>query len=135
MKILILSEMAAIKYAKTTKVSTSIISITSTLEDDVVFEYNKNIKNIFRMKFNDVLDDNSDFAHPKQSDFNGLKNFIDNLDCELLIVHCFAGVSRSAAVAAAIFKYFKSNINLFEHKDYEPNVLVYNLACKELNIK
>lgn len=132
MKILIMSEMAAVEYIKQTKEYVSIISITSTLEDDVVFKHNGTLKNIFRMKFNDVLSTTDGFDAPKQKDFSGLKKFVDNLSCDVLVVHCFAGVSRSAAVAAAIMDYLKIEHDLFNSNEYEPNKLVYKLAKKEL---
>lgn len=132
MKILVMSEMAAVEYVKQTKQNISIISITSTLEDDVVFKHNGTLKSIFRMKFNDILSTIDGFDAPKQSDFNGLKKFVDNLDCEVLIIHCFAGVSRSSAVAAAVMDYLKMEHNLFNSNEYEPNILVYKLAKNEL---
>ena len=132
MKILVMSEMAAVEYVKNTKEYISIISITSTLEDDVIFEHNRTVKGIFRMKFNDVLSTDDGFDAPKQSDFNGLKKFIDNLNCNILVIHCFAGVSRSSAVAAAVMDYLKIEHDLFNNNEYEPNTLVYKLAKKEL---
>ena len=36
--------------------------------------------------------------------------FVDNINCDELIIHCYAGISRSAAVAAAISEYLKINL-------------------------
>lgn len=135
MEILILSEMAAIEYVKRLSVPTSVVSITCPLDDKVTFTRSKNLKNIFHMQFNDIVVKNGDFDCPKQADFKGLKKFIDELDCELLIVHCFAGVSRSAATAAAIAQYLGIEMEIFNSDDYDPNPLVYKLACEELDIK
>lgn len=135
MELLILSEMQAIDYATKLTVPTSIVSITCPLDDKVVFKHNGKLKNVFHMQFNDIVVKNGDFDCPQQEDFAGLKNFIDKLDCELLIVHCFAGVSRSAATAAAIAQYLGIEKEIFDNEDYDPNPLVYKLACKELNIE
>lgn len=135
MEVLILSEMEAIEYAKNLNVPTSIVSITCPLDDKVTFINSKNLKSVFHMQFNDIVVKNGDFDEPKQEDFKGLKKFIDSLNCELLIVHCFAGVSRSAATAAAITQYLGIEMEIFNSDDYDPNPLVYKLACKELEIK
>lgn len=50
-----------------------------------------------------------------------------------ILVHCHAGISRSAATAAAIMKYLGGNDALiFNHKAFDPNDLVYNLVLKAL---
>ena len=50
---------------------------------------------------------------------------------EVLLVHCFAGWSRSPAVAAAIDKMLnKKNITRY-WEDYEPNMLVFDTIVKE----
>ena len=102
MKVLVLSELQAIETVKHLNVSTSIISITCPLDDFVEFEKNSFLRDVFRMQFNDIEVCFKDFDIPKQNDFDGLKDFIDNLNCELLIIHCYAGVSRSAGVAGAV---------------------------------
>lgn len=48
----------------------------------------------------------------------------DKVDC--LVVHCNAGVSRSAGCAAAILKYFTgSDMQIFDDASKHPNMLVY----------
>lgn len=135
MKITVLSQAAAIEKAKNLNKSTSIISITEPLDENIEFEKTDNLKDIFRMQFFDLEVDFKSIEAPKQKDFNGLKNFVDNINCDELIIHCYAGVSRSAAVAAAISEYLKINLNIFNSQDFDPNKLVYKLACKELNIE
>ena len=136
MKMGVFSEFSAIEYSKTLKEKTNNISITSTLEDDVIFYNNKNITKIFRMKFNDIINDDLDegIMAPKQEDVKGLKEFVDNLDCDFLLVHCGAGVSRSAAIAAAINDYLKLGYDIFGDKSFSPNPTVYKIACKEFGI-
>ena len=97
-----------------------------------------NINGIFRMYFNDLITDfgkDKDFMPaPKQEDFAGLKKFVDNLDCELLVVHCGAGYSRSAAVAAAINDYLNLGYEIFGNPNYCPNLTVYSCCLQDFGI-
>lgn len=45
--------------------------------------------------------------------------------CDLLLVHCEAGVSRSPAIAAALHKIFVDNDDNLYFKRYQPNSHVY----------
>lgn len=129
------SEQYAIEIAKTTKKDTAIVSITCPEDPDIIFTNNESIKSIFRMKFNDIDTDKiPNLPPPKRDDFIGLKDFADNLCCEELIVHCGAGVSRSAAVAAALNEYLHLGYTIFGREQYHPNSLVYKYACIELGI-
>lgn len=50
-----------------------------------------------------------------------------------LVVHCGAGVSRSAGCAAAILKYFTgSDMQIFNDASKHPNMLVYRLVLGAL---
>jgi len=46
-------------------------------------------------------------------------------NCEVLMVHCYAGRCRSPAVAAALSK-IANNDDMIYFKNYTPNALVYN---------
>lgn len=51
---------------------------------------------------------------------------------ERLVVHCDAGVSRSAAVCAAIKRYLGfDNQDIFKNQQYEPNPLVYETLIQQ----
>lgn len=69
-----------------------------------------------------------------QSDALRIREFVDGLDdfnIDVLIVHCYAGVSRSAAVAAAILKEKTGDASEILDSDwYEPNRYVYDLLIK-----
>lgn len=77
---------------------------------------------------------------PRQSDFEGLREFVDDMNAlaNLLIVHCAAGVSRSPAVASAIEHYLGFEDTIWtkglDECDfvYKPNNYVYRLALLEL---
>ena len=119
---------------------TSVISITSTEDGDVAFLDNPNVAAILRLRFNDLTEtyDEEGFPYgrplPEPGDFEGLRAFVDALECERLIVHCWEGASRSAAVATAIFEARGGVDHLKTHGRYAPNPRVYALACRELGI-
>ena len=72
---------------------------------------------------------------PVKEDFMGLKEVIDSWNTGILIVHCGAGVSRSAGVMAAILEYLQvTDYDIFNDKRHIPNRLVYRLASQELGI-
>lgn len=141
MVIRICSLAAAQEAAEKAEGRLSVISITSDGDRDVVFRNRGNFDSILHLKFNDLQ---SEFDEegipygrpiPGQKDFDGLKKFVDGLHCELLIVHCREGISRSAAVAAAIFEYRNRTDTLRTGQAFEPNRLVYELSCCELGIR
>lgn len=118
----------------------SVISITATEDGDVAFPANENAVAILRLRFNDLTEayDEDGFPYgrplPEQRDFEGLKTFVDVLVGERLIIHCWEGASRSAAVATAIFEARDGVDHLKTHGRYAPNPRVYALACRELGI-
>ena len=134
------SQKQAIEFAKNTGFRTSIISITSKEEANVTFPENPNIVYVFHMKFNDLTEeyDEEGFPYgrplPHPDDFVGLKAFVEDLSCDILLVHCWEGNSRSAAVATAIYEYGGKIDELRLKRDACPNPLVYMLACRELGI-
>ena len=57
--------------------------------------------------------------------------FLDaHRDVDELLIHCRAGISRSAAVGAFARMYYRQP-PLPEHSPYLPNAYVYDLLCKE----
>ena len=132
------SRSGALKLAAAAQVSTSVISITSTEEDDLEFSGNTNIRSVLHLKFNDLTEGYDEYGMPygrplpKQKDFDGLREFVDALDCDHLIVHCWEGVSRSAAVAQAIYEFRGRTDTVRAEQPGRPNPLVYTLARREL---
>ena len=132
------SRSGALKLAAAAQVSTSVISITSTEEDDLEFSGNTNIRSVLHLKFNDLTEEYDEYGMPygrplpKQKDFDGLREFVDALDCDHLIVHCWEGVSRSAAVAQAIYEFRGGTDTVRAEQPGRPNPLVYTLARREL---
>lgn len=142
MKVRILSQREAEYYSKKLPPDnrTAIISITTKEDCDSPADI-QNAKFIMRMQFNDLEADFYDAKNgfiyaPIQADFAGLKDYIDfvNKYAEELWIHCAAGVSRSAGLAAAVCEYLGHSHDIFDCGRYVPNRLVYKLAKKELGI-
>lgn len=138
MKIEICSKAKALEIAEKTIISTSIISITSLEWEDVIFPDRSNILSVLHLKFNDITTEYDEEGIPygcplpKREDLTGLKRFVDTLECDCLIIHCFEGRSRSAAVAQAVYEYRGKIDTIHTEHEVSPNTLVYELAWKEL---
>jgi len=112
----------------------AIISITDFEEDIVKFEYNNNIKGVLRLHFLD--EDDISYVRNKSKDTHRLfstgdainiLNFVDEMidKIEVLYIHCFAGWSRSPAIAAALCDIYELETNTRWFFQYSPNVFVY----------
>ena len=140
MIIQVYNQKQAVEYAESAGSETSIISITSKEDMDVVFPANSNVVSVLHMKFNDLTDEYDEEGIPygrplpQPEDFAGLKAFVAGLACDTLIVHCWEGKSRSAAVAKAICMFRGQTCDLRSQEELSPNPLVYGLACRELGI-
>ena len=140
MIIQVYNQKQAVEYAESAGSETSIISITSKEDMDVVFPANPNVVSVLHMKFNDLTDEYDEEGIPygrplpQPEDFAGLKAFVAGLACDTLIVHCWEGKSRSAAVATAIYEFRGRKDNLYIKQDALPNPRVYALARRELGI-
>ncbi|MDY4790425.1 MAG: hypothetical protein SO179_07680 [Bacteroidales bacterium] len=87
---------------------TAIISITDTDKADVVFEKNETngIRAVLKLKFDDVERDYKNEHCITKEDAENIVKFVNKNKNKVdkFIVHCEAGVSRSAGVGAAIMK-------------------------------
>ena len=139
-KITVMSEYEAKYFAKQAKEKTALVSIVEKSREPIQFNENENIVDIFRLYLNDICNDIFDkddsnkmiLKAPEQEDFNGLKDFIDKYKDFNIVVHCAAGVSRSAGVAMAIGEYLGIDTDISTSKNYAPNMLCYRLAQYEL---
>lgn len=138
MYINVLSREKAVKLSYSCKEDIVIISISTPLDARPKFCDNPHIKGIFRMSFYDVMEgDAQDYEPPKESDFVGLKRFIDENKEKIdgIIVHCDAGISRSAGCAMAVADYVGcENIVRTQGGHFRPNFTVYDCTRKELGI-
>ena len=137
----ICSQKNALERAASLQEDTAIISIVSLDEKDVVFSDSDRIIGVLRLRFNDLKEEYDEDGIPygrplpRSADFYGLKSFVEDLQCERLIIHCWEGTSRSAAVAKAVYEYRGKKDTMLTHSRFDPNPLVYILACSELGIR
>ncbi|MBQ8997199.1 MAG: dual specificity protein phosphatase family protein [Clostridium sp.] len=135
MKIKVMSQDEALKYSNNTDKRIAIISIVGAKEKPL--EFNEEIVCVFRMFFEDIERPIGNYKAPSKEDFKGLKDFIDNnMDSvDEIVVHCHAGVSRSAACASAIARYIGVNdLFIWSSSDYMPNRLVFSCTIGELGV-
>lgn len=62
----------------------------------------------------------------------------EDIDNRLLVVHCYAGICRSSAIAAAFCKYIDDEVThdmIFDDDTYLPNMHVYRLLEKEIEAR
>ena len=134
----ICSQERAEKEAAMPDMDIAVISITSTEQEDVKFAPEFPESRILRLKFNDIQseydEDGIPYGRPvpKYEDFAGLKKFLDRLDCGRLLIHCWEGESRSAAVAAAVYEYRACVDKMYTYQRFRPIPRVYAQACHEL---
>ena len=134
----ICSQERAKALAALAETETAVISITSTDDADVVFPDNPRVGPVLRLKLNDLTEAYDEEGIPygrplaRAEDFSGLKEFVDGLRCGRLIVHCWEGRSRSAAVAEAVVRYRGGGDTLLFQEEPDPNPRIYRLACAAL---
>ena len=114
------------------KVPTLIISITDPLGSLNTFAQNQNIVSICRVQFDDVTRENAapDDILMNVQDAQKIRDYVraymDKVEC--IIVHCEAGISRSAGVMAAIQKYLLGDDSaIFNSNLYLPNEHCYRM--------
>ena len=114
------------------KVPTLIISITDPLSTLNTFAQNRNIVSICRVQFDDVTRENAgpDDILMRVQDAQKIRDcvraYADKVEC--IIVHCEAGISRSAGVMAAIQKHLiGDDSEIFNSNLYLPNEHCYRL--------
>ena len=138
MKIEVCSQKDALEFVKNARESFSVISITSTDDPDVVFAENANAGPVLHLKLNDLVQEYDEEGIPygrplpTPEDLSGLKEFVAGLACSRLLIHCWEGTSRSAALAEAIFEYRGRRDIILTHQAFEPNPLVAALARQAL---
>ena len=109
---------------------TAIISITDTDKADVIFEKNEanGIKAVLKLKFDDVERDYKNEHCITKEDAENIVKFVNKNKNKVdkFIVHCEAGVSRSAGVGAAIMKALNGDDwDIFKNPLKCPNMKCY----------
>lgn len=134
MKFVILNKSKAQRLSYTDYSSDKVIISIRTLGDEKAeFDSNnKTIKDILYLKFYDISYNSQEifkgYAPMTDEDAVKIKDFVlkwkDKVDT--IWVHCDAGISRSAGVAAGIIEALgEDNSYIFDSKMYFPNLLCY----------
>lgn len=116
----------------------AIISIQDTNTKGFGFEFkeNKFCKGVLTLYFDDIERKVKNATLFNKEMANQIIDFIDTYKnkVDTLVIHCYAGQSRSRAVGAfALHMLHKDNSELIEYGS--PNLLIYNLLMKEYKKK
>lgn len=118
----------------------AIISITDVGTRENVFNHNTHIKGICKLQFDDV--EAGDLNAITEEDANKIVNFLNSVKdrVDMIVVHCEAGVSRSAGVCAAAMTILgHDDMQIFDNPKFCPNMSCYRAvltaAGKELDEK
>lgn len=109
-----------------------IISITDYDSTPNVFHQNHHIKAVIHIQFDDV-EKGEEHCMTKQ-DAKIITSFVNRHidDVEMIIVHCEAGISRSAGVCAALMKIITNDDSaIFDNPMYCPNMHCYRLMMEQ----
>lgn len=127
MKFEVLSRQKAKKMSYNQNIDDCIIvSITDIDKEINHFADNPHIKNICRVQFDDVEIDGPNHISKKDAEkiIAFVNNYIDKVD--KIIVHCEAGVSRSAGVCAALMQIITGDdMDIFNNPKFCPNMTCY----------
>lgn len=115
--------------------TSAIISISSWGDEQVqLFQTAQNrVKSILRITFNDVGADETGCM--TREDAERIASFAKHIAnrVDTIIVHCDAGVSRSAGTSAAIMKYLTGHDDqIFDNAFYKPNMYCYRLVIEAM---
>ena len=131
----VMSRKEAVKMSFDLNVATVVISITDVEAEPANIHPNSknNILAVLPLKFDDL-----DFGPTAmtEKDAEKIVNLINNLPdkCRHVVVHCEAGISRSAGVAAAIMKHlYGVDWVIFENPRYNPNMHCYQTLLEAFN--
>ena len=128
----VMSRKYAVKYAYKIDVPTIIISINDMESVPPHFVRKNNIVDVLTLFFEDVDYPGKDAITIE--DANKIIHFVNQYKdkVEQIIVHCEAGVSRSAGVCAALIKIFDGDDNvIFDNGQYCPNMTCYRTVLQE----
>jgi predicted protein tyrosine phosphatase len=135
MDVFVLNRAKAKKYSYQEHNLKSVIVSINDLEQNLINfnnNENNNILAVIKLRFDDVT---SGYGVIKDDQAMKIANFIkywvDKTD--IIVVHCSAGVSRSAGCAAAIMKYINNDDTpIFKNPRYVPNMTVYRSVLTAL---
>jgi predicted protein tyrosine phosphatase len=110
-----------------------LISITETSSEKGTLRVPSCCKDVLYLQFHDIDKDRENLTlfsrkHAKEilEFFNKYKNKTKNI-----IIHCTAGISRSAGVAAALYRIYYGENDTNYWSSFMPNMLVYRTILRE----
>ena len=110
-----------------------IISITDVGAERVGFRKNVFLKDVLRVSFEDV---DTDGVHAiTDDDARKIVRFVNKWkkQVELIVIHCEAGMSRSAGVCAALMLWINgSDEFIFGNPFYKPNMKCYRTVLNQI---
>ena len=133
MRFIVLSRPEAEKYKP--EVSAIIISITDPEQPQAALRNILEYKDCLRLQFHDLDHPIEGYKYLKmfhKTDAEQIIAFVDKYKdgVELVVVHCEAGVSRSAGVAAALSVIYNNTCEEFYSSRYYPNALVKSVILR-----
>lgn len=114
----------------------AIISITDVGKRENLFQKNPHIKGVCKLQFDDV--EKGELCAITENDAKSIVNFVNGMKAHvtLFVVHCEAGVSRSAGVCAAIMCMLgKNDMEIFENPKFAPNMTCYRAVLDAAGIE
>ena len=133
MKFTVLSRTKAKKFSfSDIKEKTIIISITDMGSNDNIFNRQQNLLDVCRVKFDDVEKGEENCI--TENDARKILNFVERYKNKVshIVVHCEAGVSRSAGVCAALMYILNgSDMEIFDNPKFCPNMTCYRTVLNE----
>lgn len=133
-RIIVLNRTRAIKYSYQPQEKTfGIISISELADSVPNFHSSSQLKGLLKLQFDDVDQNKDGYYAMTEQDAQKIATFVKQCSShfDILVVHCLAGRSRSAGVAAAIAKWkFGDDSEFF--RNYTPNMHCYRLVLEKL---
>lgn len=139
----VLSRIKAIEYSYKSNIPDSIIiSISEPYSKCPSFDKrNPHIKEVLPLFFDDIIKEEAehfpDLTPMNKNHAEQIKSFLDKHKHSnyTLIIHCFAGISRSSATAAASALYLNlSDDFIWDSPCYTPNLFVFELLNEILEL-
>lgn len=134
MEIVVMNRKDAVRYSyRPHNKKTAVISIASPsyIYNESIYKSPYNgITGVLKLWFDDV-ESGADCMEGSHAE--AIKRFLNAHSKETIIVHCDAGVSRSAGIAAALMKFYNGDDTpIFDNPKYCPNMLCYRTMLNKL---
>ncbi|OPZ86333.1 MAG: hypothetical protein BWY76_00997 [bacterium ADurb.Bin429] len=129
--LLVLSRFEAMDF--TAEAPYAVISITDPETPPAVLKSPPSCRGVLRLQFHDITRPQDGYALMTEEHARQITAFVSawRETVDLFVVHCEGGVSRSAAVAAALAWWWNGEIDHF-FAEYLPNDYIYALMVQTL---